>query len=132
MSRENVELVRRAFEAGGANRADAVLPFLPEDVVWYAPPGWVEEREYRGYDGVRRAMAVWSDTFDDYRAEIAEVREAGERVVVLVWQLGKVKGSDEEVRQKMGVIYADFRDGTIGEARFYFTWEDALEAAGLD
>ena len=44
----------------------------------------------------------------------------------------EVKGSDEEVRQKMGVVYADFRDGTIGEARFYFTWEDALEAAGLD
>jgi hypothetical protein len=35
-------------------------------------------------------MAVWSDTFDDYR------------------------------------------DGTNGEARFYLTWEDALEAAGLD
>jgi ketosteroid isomerase-like protein len=129
MSQENVELVRRAFQAGAANSADALLPFVPADVVWYAPPGWVEEREYRGHDGVRRAMAVWSDTFDDYRAELAELHEAGERVVVLVWQLGKVKGSDEEVRQKMGVIYADFRAGTIGEARFYFTWEEALEAA---
>jgi hypothetical protein len=74
-------------------------------------------------------MAVWSDT-PDYRPEIAGLHQAGEPVVVLVCQLGKVKGSTEEVRQKMGVIYADFRAGTIGEARFYFTWEDAREAAG--
>ena len=35
------------------------------------------------------------------------------------------------VRQPMGSVAWDFRGGKIGKARFFPSWEEALEAAGL-
>lgn len=131
MSHANVELVRRIFEAGGADSAEAVLPFVPPDVIWYPPPEWVVKSEYRGHDGVREVMAVFTETFEDYEAELHELRDAGDRVVALIWQSGRIKGSEEPVRQAIGAVYSVFRDGQIGATRFYRSWEEALEAAGL-
>ena len=105
MSQENAEFVRKIFEAGGANSAGAVLPFVPADVVWHPPPEWIVDSPYRGHDGVREAMSVFTETFDDYRAELHEARDAGDRVVALVWQSGVIKGSREPVRQAIGVVY---------------------------
>lgn len=131
MSQGNVELVRKIFEAGGADTGEAVLPYVPADVVWHPPPDWIEDADYRGHDGVREAMGVFTDTFDEYRAELHEARDAGDRVVALVWQSGVIKGSREPVRQPIGVVYSDFRDGQIGEASFFRSWAEALAAVGL-
>ena len=131
MAKENVELVRRIFEAGGGASVDALLEFLPEDVVWHPPPEWIIEAEYRGHDGVREAMAVFTETFDDYEAELHDIRDAGDRVVALVWQRGRIDGGDEVIRQQIGAVYSDFRDGLVGEARFFRSWAEALEAVGL-
>ena len=30
-----------------------------------------------------------------------------------------------------GVVYADFGKGLIGETRYFLSWREALEAAGL-
>ena len=68
MSQGNVKLVREIFEAGGADSGEAVLPYVPADVVWHPPPDWIEDSDYRGHDGVREAMGVFTDTFDEYRA----------------------------------------------------------------
>ncbi len=42
-----------------------------------------------------------------------------------------IKGSDVPVRQPMGSVNWDFRDGVIGRAPFFPSWEAALEAAGV-
>jgi hypothetical protein len=34
-------------------------------------------------------------------------------------------------RQPVGVLQSDFRDGMVGELRFFLTWHQALEAVGL-
>jgi hypothetical protein len=54
MSEQNVELVRRIFEAGGADDAEVALQFVPEDVLWHPPPEWVVKSEYRGHEGSAR------------------------------------------------------------------------------
>jgi ketosteroid isomerase-like protein len=76
-------------------------------------------------------MAVWRLSFDDYSAELHEVREAGDRVVCLGEQTGKVKGTDTPIRQRFGFVCSDFRDGKVGEMRFFRSWQDALEASRL-
>src|SRR6266536_2446084 len=125
MSRENVELLRRAYEAGATDSAEASLEFVPPDVVWYLPSGWLERSQYHGPDGVREALAVFTENFDDYRAELEELRDAGDSVVGLYSLTGRVKGSGTEVRQRVGAVYSDFREGgLIGKTRFFFTWEE--------
>ena len=40
MSEENVELVRKAFDAVHSREPDAFLCYFPEDCIWYPLPEW--------------------------------------------------------------------------------------------
>ena len=132
MSQENVEIAKRAFDGFAAGGIEAALPFFTPDVVMHPFPEWVEESEYRGYDGARTLIAVWTDNFDEFEFHIHEFREVGERVLVLGETAGRIKGSDVPIRQPLGVVNSDFRNGMIGETRNFLSWGEALEAAGLE
>jgi ketosteroid isomerase-like protein len=131
MSEENVEVARRVAEAHNAGGVEAMLPFLAEDVLWHPFPEWIEESEYRGHEGVRKLMSIFTDNFDDYAISVKEIKPVGDRVVVLAEQLGRIKGSGAPVRQPMGCVVSNFRGGQIGETHFFLSWREALEAAGL-
>ncbi len=102
MSQENVEIVRRTFEQLEKSGVEAALRFLASDVVLYPFPEWVEASEYRGHDGIRRVLAVWTENFDDFTMELQELRDTGDRVVALYEQWGRIKGSGVRVRQPVG------------------------------
>ncbi len=53
MSQENVEVVKRAYDALSAGGIEASLAYFRPDVVAYPFPEWVEASEYRGHDGQR-------------------------------------------------------------------------------
>ena len=131
MSQENVEIVKRFYEAFAAGGVEAALAFWHPDGVMHPFPEWVEESEYRGHDGFRRVLAVWTDNFDDFEATVNEFREVGDRVLVLGETVGQIKGSGVPIRQPIGSVYSDFRDGLIGEGVNFLTWGQALEAVGL-
>jgi ketosteroid isomerase-like protein len=131
MSEENVGIVRRTFEAFETGGFDAMLPFYPEDVVWHPAPEWVEDPVYHGHDGVRKMSATFTENFDDLALEPCDIREVQDRVLVLAEATGRTKETGVVLRQPYAMVYSDFREGKIGEVRFYFTWQAALEAVGL-
>jgi ketosteroid isomerase-like protein len=131
MSQDNVELVRRlgqAFDAGGV---EAVLQLYAEDVLIYPTGEWPDDEVYRGHDGVRRLWHAWSDHFEDFSFEQQEIRDVGDRVVTLGEWRGRLKNSAVPIREAWGVVTSDFRDGRIGEVRFFRSQRQALEAVGL-
>ena len=131
MSQENVNLVVRAIEAFRVGGVEATLRFYPSDVLWHPFPEWVESTEYRGYDGVRRVTGIWTDNLDDFAVELEEVRDLGDRVLVLGYTTGQIKETGVPFRQPLGVVFSDFREGKVGEAHHFATWAEALADAGL-
>ena len=131
MSQENVEVIRRTLEAFRAGGIDAALEFIAEDTVWYPFPAWVEDSEYRGREGVHKVVGIWTDSFDNFAVEVHGLRDAGDKVVALTVNTGKIKGTGVPIRQPVGTVYADFRGGTSHQAHFFESWNEALEAAGL-
>ncbi|HWG08680.1 MAG TPA: nuclear transport factor 2 family protein [Solirubrobacteraceae bacterium] len=123
--------MRRSFEAYASGGIEATLPFYAPDFVWDPGPEWVEEAVYRGHDGVRRLDAIFSDNFDDYSVELREVRPVGDRVLALYEAIGRIKGSNRTIRQPVGIVVDEIRDGKIAAIRSYFTWPRALNAVGL-
>ncbi|MGH2965139.1 MAG: nuclear transport factor 2 family protein [Solirubrobacterales bacterium] len=130
-SQENVEIVRQAFRAFADGGVEAALASFAPDLALYVFPEWPGPSEYRGHDGLRALMAEWTENFDEFEMEVHEVREVGDRVLVLAETVGRIKGSGLPIRQPFGAVYWDFRDGRIGETRNFLTWREALEAAGL-
>ena len=131
MSQENVKIVRQVFKAFAAGGIEAALAYFSPNVALYAFSEWPGPSEYRGHDGIRALIAEWTENFDDFHIEVHEVRDIGERVLLLAETFGRIKDSRVPIRQPLGAIYWDFRDGKIGETRNFLTWRQALEAAGL-
>jgi hypothetical protein len=78
-------------------------------------------------------LAEWNEAFTEYDMELSETREAGDRVVALVVQRGVTKEAGVAIVQWIGAVYSDFREnGDIGEVRFFPSWDEALEAGGLN
>jgi ketosteroid isomerase-like protein len=133
VSQENVELVRRAFEAYARGGIEELVQYATPDCVFYPDPGWMEESEYRGRDAVIAFNRTQTDVFgDDFGAEIHDIRAVGDRVLVLAEAIGRAKGSGVPIRQKTAHVFSDFRDGMIGADRTFLSWEAGLKAVGLE
>jgi hypothetical protein len=62
MSQENVEIVRRGWEARMRGDVDAVFAVFDPAVEWDTTKyeGWPEDSVYRGHDGVRKFLEDWT------------------------------------------------------------------------
>ena len=131
MSRENVEIVRRAFEASARRDADAVLALYDPDVEWDASrtqAGFADV--YRGHDGLRRFFREWREAWDSDEYEYDELIEAGDAVISIATQRGRGQASGLQIARPLVGIWT-IRDGKIVRVVWFRTREEALEAAGL-
>jgi ketosteroid isomerase-like protein len=130
MSDENVEIVRRAIDAFNADGVDGLVAFGREDMVTYPIPEWIEDDEYRGHEGLQRVLS-WQYVFDRLVWEPLDLRAVGPHVVVHARLIGETK-TGGEINQQFGALCSAFRDGLVGELRFFRTWREALDAAEGD
>jgi ketosteroid isomerase-like protein len=131
MSEENVETVRRAFEAFASDGPDALIPFCSLDLIVHPFPEWMEAPAYHGHDGLRELLKGWTEGFEDFAPQVNELREAGDDVVVwLGHNTGRIRGTKIPINQQVGGVHR-LRDGLLVEVHYFMTWEEALEAAGL-
>jgi len=132
MSQENVEIVRRAFDAFKRGDIEAVLRLCDEDIVIQQAqelPG--VEPEQRGHEGVLKAFAYWPEQWDDYRIDIRGViADPGDYVVVGTLERGRGKQSGDDVEAEFTFVFT-VRDEKITELRTFVQESQALAAAGL-
>ena len=130
MSQENVEIVRRLHEAFlGGDYEGALASFDDEAVTDMAvrPDGQV----YYGPQGMFEAMAVWIQTWEEYRFEPEEYLDAGGDQVVLLWrEYGRGKDSAAPVEIRGGTVWT-VRSGKVIRVKPYTNRREALEAVGL-
>jgi ketosteroid isomerase-like protein len=131
MSRENVELVRAAFEKFLAGRSDFGVELLDPDVEWDASeiPAPDIGGVYRGPEGVRQFWREWLAAWETVQFEYRLV-DAGDRVLALIDQ--RMRGRSTGIEVPLGEyahVYT-FRDGLIVRWKAYMSQSDALQAVG--
>ena len=131
MSQENVEIAVRYFEA--TDLAEGVGA-LAEDVtlVFHG-----KSRTLAGAEAVsgRKAAIEWLaeyfSRFDpDYRMEIEESRDWGDRVLVVTNHRASGRSSGVPISEQTAQVMT-MRDGKIVRQDFFPSRDEALEAAGL-
>jgi ketosteroid isomerase-like protein len=132
MSQENVEILRRGFEAFAQGDVEVVLDLVDPDIEWSAALAPIlGVTAVRGEAALRRFLVQdLQDGFEDFRAEPLSFEDHGDTVLVLVRYSGRGKESGVEIGQTFHTIYV-FRNGTIVKMRDYSTKTEALDAAGL-
>jgi ketosteroid isomerase-like protein len=128
MSQENVEIVRRLYEAFYAHDV-ASLDYLDPDVVVDASHR-VDGRVGRGRDELVTILGEWMTTWDDWQEELEEIRAAGDRVLVVSTQRGRGKGSGVELEGRFWMLY-ELKRGLITRWTIYDNPDEALKDAGL-
>jgi ketosteroid isomerase-like protein len=128
MSEERAAPLLSLIEAFNEGGVEAALDYVDPEIEWWAPPEWLEDRVYKGHDGLRRLAAQWTQLFDQYRLEPDTVIEVGEdEVVLLLHQHGQISGSGDTVEGPLGYL-VQIRNGLIARVEIYFSWEGTLDA----
>jgi ketosteroid isomerase-like protein len=130
VSSANVELVRRAVE--GLNRGDA------EEVISIASPDYEmhlvgvaqEPVFYGGADGIRELLRDLAESWESFELADIDVRDLGDRVLVLGELRGRGRVSGIDVGARRGFLFS-VRDGKIRHLQAYLSPDEALAAAGL-
>ena len=133
MSSENLDLVRSIFAAFEQGDLEAWLALWDSDCEYRpALEGAVEGAEgvYIGRDAIRDWWRAFHDEWSEVRAEVHEIRDVGDRVVVLEVLRGRRRVSGIPMEQRFGHVLT-FRAGRLAVSEDYFSWEEALEAVGL-
>jgi ketosteroid isomerase-like protein len=112
-----------------AQLAEAVAPFVHAEAETVRP-GLPGGRTYTGLDGFRESWLDWLAPYAEYRTEVEEAIDCGERVLLLQSSSGRLEGSTKEVKLAPAVVYT-VRDGKIARFEPYADRAEALKAVGL-
>jgi ketosteroid isomerase-like protein len=132
VSQENVEIVRRSWDAWGRGGVDAMLEFLDPQVEWRVRADLPDAGTYRGHEGIRQLIARFEEVLEDMGVEAQEYIDAGDRVVVPLHWWGRGRLSGVEVAERQGETWVlTVGDGRITKVEEYRHKQEALEAVGL-
>jgi uncharacterized protein len=132
MAKENIEIVRRIWEASERSDTEAVFAFYHPAIVWESHNvGPIELGGlYHGHEGIRRFFRDWLESFENYSAHAETFIETRNNVVVGYRVSGRGKGSGAEVEMRRWNVYT-IRDDLVTRVEVFGTEAEAFEAAGL-
>lgn len=134
MSEANVEIVRRVFDAAARHDTEAVFAAYRRDVEYDFSGSPLRSfigatTVYRGHEGMRQWVRDRYDAWESIEDDCRELIDAGDRVVTFVITRGRGRSSGVDVELRhYGVWTID--DGKIVRVEWFYSREDALEAAG--
>jgi len=131
MSSRNVGVVRGFNDALAQGDMGGMLDFLDPQLEWRAPESVPWGGTFHGHDGFREFVGKLLDQPVEFRREMLEYLDAGERIVVLLRQMGRRKGSDTEYDVPEVHIWT-IRDGKIVDFEGSFDTATVLRTLQLE
>jgi ketosteroid isomerase-like protein len=135
MSQRNVEIVREAFDREARRDVSVLDAYDPEVEMDFSASPFADfmatSGRLRGLGEVRSRFRDWYEAFEHVEADLDELIDAGEQVIVVFTYRGRGRASGAEVEWKQMAGLWTFREGKVVRVAWLRTREHALEAAGL-
>ena len=121
MSEENVEVVRRVYEAAAHRDAPTVLELYDPEVELDATRlGVTDSDVYHGHDGLQSLFREFAETFDEIEYSYEELIDAGDQVISIVTRHARGRTSGVEVERPFTLLWT-LRDGKVVRVVWYLT-----------
>lgn len=136
MSQQNVEIVRRVFEAVARRDAAAVLSLYDPEVEVYFFPGTLADRlgragNFHGHEGLRQFDRELREAFEGFETNYEELIDAGDKVISASRYRARGRGSGIEIDGPPQFLVWTIREHRVSHVAWFVKREEALEAAGL-
>ena len=136
MSQENVEIVRRIYDAVARRDVQSILALYDPDIEVRFSPGTLADRigeagSFHGHEGLRAFDRELRQAFEDFETNYDELLDAGERVVSVARYraTGRRSGIEIDGPPQFGIWTV--RGGRVIRVDWFDSRAEALEAAGL-
>ena len=126
MTRENVEILRDAYEALNHREIESALDVLEPDAEWCEHSDLPEADFYRGREAIRAFLLGYLDSWEEFHQETEELIDGGDQVAVLLHLVAKGHGSGIEVEARYAHLWT-MRDGKGVRVDAYADRAEALE-----
>jgi ketosteroid isomerase-like protein len=114
----NAAIVAHAFELWGQGRLEDVREHMDPEIEWLEPPETIGRHVVSGPDAAIAALTNWIEQFDSLRAETTELREEGDRVLHVLNQFARARGSSVDIQGELSMVWW-FRDGKAVRMEMY-------------
>jgi ketosteroid isomerase-like protein len=128
MSQQNVEIIRAFYEQFARGDFSAFAAF-PDEFEFVTSPELPDAGTYRG-EAAKRWMKTWVESFDQLTIEATEILDAGDKVMVGLFQRGRPRGSQTAVEGRWWQTVT-VREGAIARVESFPDRAQALRAAEL-
>ena len=117
---QNLEVVKRGYEAFGRGDIDAVLQLCADDVEWATPgpPDLPTAGTRRGREQVAQFFRAVDDVFEIQRFEPQTFITQGDHVVVLGSDTARIKATGKVLTERWAHVFT-LRNGKIATMREY-------------
>jgi ketosteroid isomerase-like protein len=105
MSRENVEIVRRAHEALSAGEIEALIALCDPDFRLDMSDRVFNPAIYERHEGIRAFYSEVMDVWESFTWEVTDVEEHGALVVAFIESTGKARGSGLELDRRSAMVW---------------------------
>lgn len=134
MSRENVEVVRRLYDAVARHDTEAVLELYDSEAEYDfsgSPVGvFLGQTLYRGHEGIRSMFRDRYEAWETIDDRLEELIDVGEQVISVVATRGRGRASGADVELNHAGLWT-VRDGKVLRVSWLSSRDEALDAAGL-
>ena len=136
MSRENVEVVRRLYEAAASRDRSALLAIYDTEVEWDGSRSrWAEVLSgaptWRGHDQLQTFFRAYYEMWENLEDDLLELIDVGDHVISVVTTRGRGRSSGVEVEWEGQAGLWTIRDGKVVRVVWFPSREEALEAVEL-
>jgi ketosteroid isomerase-like protein len=130
MSKENAEIVQRAYKLLNQGDIEGLVSLCRDDFVMDMSERVFNPETYRGHEGIRQFHRDVQEAWETYEWHVEEARTTGDSVVAMLYCHGTSREGGPQVDWRVAWIW-NFDRGKATSLRFYRERQEALEAVGL-
>jgi uncharacterized protein len=130
VSQENVETVRRGYEAWNRGDLDQIGRMIADSFEWREASEVPGAGTHRGRAEFDHYLRSFSHFWHEFEFEPIEIRAAGDRVLAVVTERGRSAHNDIEVSQLFVHVWT-LREGKAVRLEGFYDKAAALETVGL-
>ena len=131
MSQENVDVVRRVYDAAARRDVPAVLALYDPEVELDATRvdivGPMGQSTFRGHAGLRSFFREWHEAWENIEYDFEDLIDAGDQVVSVVTRRARGLASGADVEWHVALLWT-LREGRVTRVVWFPSRQDALVA----